>query len=333
MKKKTSEESKSNLIAGEGRWFRFSSYEVVTRNGFPQYVRPSRGAHIELYKPFDQSTQILRDYLQLGNDLGTDARLVTKEEFDNERDKPTINDAEILDRLRKRDSRNASRIASFAAKWGLPGILWQCNPQVDYASDIEQVGAASPKFKPDYTRVFVEHSLWSMSLGGSHELPTGLLDAKTFLRYFLVDRFSISYALRFVPRFLGAYGEPIRAIVDDARDFVRIAESEATSEMTVANIALTLRSSKNGARLDYGFQSLISALRIMLALNFAAPAAGQIRLCAECRRPFTARNERGRYCEDSCSNRARQREWFKRHKVSKKKGKHHDGMLNSKKGR
>src|SRR5262249_55886427 len=81
-------------------------------------------------------------------------------------------------------------------------------------------------------------------------------------------------------------------------------------------------------RLDYTFNSLIDALRVMYTMNLATPATGQIRLCklAECGQPFIARYERAHYCNDSHANRDRQRTFFARkHSEAKKKGKSADG--------
>ncbi len=322
-------------MAAQGQWFRFSSYETVSSSGgFSQHVRPARGAALSYYRPFDHYPEILRDYLELARDLSVDQPFV-----------PGKTDEESKARIRARVSRNARRVIGFAERYGLPGTLWQCDPQIDHGSIFVFDDQGRQKFFDDYRRIFVQSSIWSLSLPtGPYKTATDLIDAKEFLGYFLADRLSISDALNFNKRFLRAYAEPVTSIERDSADALRIAEDwerykkdghqpedsfvdragqvrapatwrqELTGGFGIGTrVGLAINLDAKRVRVDYRFSSLISALRIMFTLN-AVSEGQQVRLCAlsECGEPFIARNDRARYCRESHSNTDRQRRFVKK---------------------
>src|SRR6185436_13583775 len=90
------------LIAEQGRWFRFSAYEVVRVNGV-KYIRPKHGATIQHYKPLELFPEILEDYLQ----LATDINLRRPENF------AAMSDEEISEWSGSRDKKNCDRVLSF----------------------------------------------------------------------------------------------------------------------------------------------------------------------------------------------------------------------------
>jgi hypothetical protein len=314
------------LVRSEGQWFRFSRYEIVSGT----HIVPTKNARIAFYRPFDFYPQILQDYLDLG-------RVVRWLPADSEKEAWT----HLTD--------NAKHVLEFVEKYGVPGILWACEPRTDFNYGRED-------------RIFVTRD---SGLFHVDRRAHGWQDQKEFLKWFRVDRFSIDSALRYSASFLKAYAEPIQGVISDAvglfehaEDWQRLRESgmnpsdhyygktgrpipgwtwEDKLRGDIATEAiLTIHFDGSQPRLDYTFYSLISALHIMFALNIAAPATGQIRLCSlpECGQPFEARYDRARYCNDLHANRDRQRAFIQRQKQLKNatKGKS-DGRQRSAKRR
>jgi hypothetical protein len=292
------------------QWFRFSSYEIVSlRPGF-LYVRPHSGAQLSWYKPFDHYPKILQDYLDLAHGL-------------NDPEGP-MDDAQFRERI----NRHARRVLEFAHEYGALGLLWQCAPQFRWNGEAESA--------------FLPPSVWAASLPlTAAELASGM-DLQRLLSLFLITKRFPSSEIVFRKTNLAEYGEPVMSVARDARDLLRIHsdwqrfqsgghspddvwvdasgrkwQGKTWRQMLVRdikldNIGLTVRLNRDQIKLDYTFPSLISALRIMLALNVSS-GSEQIRSCAlkECGRPFVPKSERGRYCSDSHSNLDRQRMFLK----------------------
>jgi hypothetical protein len=330
-KKKRNEDIEPELFVAKGYWFRFKEYETVSYfNGHRQYVRPVKSSKIESYRPFDCFPRLLDDYLDLGKMLSEDQA------------PETTDDAEHRAILLKRETRNAKSIVEFARKYGLPGTLWQCDPK-------------SPGSNPDSGEVFVENSLWSVSIPcAPTERRTGLIKTADFLKSFLIENISLSD--KYKESFLRAYAEPVKNVVRDAVDFRRSAlewnryrdkqyspespyiyidrggaespvshkwEDELRGTLAVDSVGMTPNFDGRNLRINYDFRSLISALRIMLLLNAAATAAGQLRLCVlpECGKAFIARYDRSRYCKPDHANAHRQKLWQNNQRKETRKGK------------
>jgi hypothetical protein len=127
-----------------------------------------------------------------------------------------------------------------------------------------------------------------------------------------IEAARILHTVKLWERFRSEKRQGDDSYVDDDGKETKIAWAHMLNVLNVPDVQLRLRI--NGLhQLDYGFRSLIAAMRIMLILN---AVSGSVRICAlpECNRAFIARNERSRLCSESHSNRNRQRKFEKRKK-------------------
>jgi len=267
------------------------------------------------YRPFDEYPRLLMDYLRLASEIND------VNPFSLRPSKHSAGEHEEYSRIGVEEwNFGARRILEFVRRYGQLGVLWECVNSFDLANKT----------------VLIEPSL-SVNFALPEHLRSGTISFDEFIANFHDAAPQIESVCANDPKFLGEYSEPLKPIFRDVSDLHRMeSDWQLFSNRPTprpkatwgdlgrpsAKVTLTVNVDDNGQpRLDYYFTSLISALRAMLTVN-SASHIGSVRICAlaECNEPFVAKNDRGRYCCESHSNRDRQRSFVNR-KSKTQKGK------------
>jgi hypothetical protein len=348
------------LFSTAGQWPRFTKYEIVevVLQDEPEtllrfmdrefkvappklFVRPAKDAKFrDWYKPLDHHPEILQDFLLLIRSLDLSSNFIWQP-F-NRSDAQTPSNAymttltfepdpksedSFLTQYYRSKRRQAELLLRFCNKWGQFGKAWN-KSVMRTALDFVR-GESSSSMPPGYLDYLNKHS----SLNS-----TKLLVSSIMLK---------------VQKDLRDIGENVDALYSEMMDFwadfsdwenFRTAVSDPKSEyrtglkwadrLSGIQVESNLRVRFDGKlQLDYGFDSLLQALRLMFMLTMVSDVQ-QVKLCAlpDCRNPFVvqsakaqnvlrgAKNEDIRsakaiYCSDSCAVKDRVR----RHRAREKK--------------
>ena len=269
------ESSQVSFIAGESRWFRFSAYRIVGDEKRGMSIAPARGAQLVFYRPFGSYKKILVEFLRMAKFLEFESR--------DERGEDWWWDW-------------ADRIIQFYEEYGPLGVDWH--------------GFVAP-FIPDeekYERVFSDPEPPSFNKSAPYAKE------KTLRKY----REPVSKILRATHALWSVAREWQRfrkGEFDLGKKWTSPSESKPSSNApswherlesithAPAGLGVTFDDSW---RVDYSFDSLRSALRIMSVLSIPTE---KIRLCAkpDCNEPFIVTKPKKKYHSDICGNAMRVR--------------------------
>jgi len=270
------ESSQVSFFSGQGLWFRFSEYRVVEGDQGGMSIAPARGARLEFYRPFDDYPEILIEYLRLAKFL----------EFESRDERGT----DWWDAW-------AKRIVQFYEEYGPLGIDWH---------------SFVAEFTPDeerYARVFSSPKPPSFRKSSTYSSEKILKEYQESVRKILVETHKLWSPVKEWQRFReGAFnpGEKWSSPTESKPSSDAPLWREHLKNITRAPAGLGVTFDDDSPRLDYSFDSLLSALSIMFVLSIPP---GKIRLCAkpDCKEPFIVTKPKKKYHSDTCGNAMRVR--------------------------
>ncbi len=257
------------MILGGGVWPRFTEY-VLRKDG---RVGPSQMATIrDWYCPFDHAPNILKDFLDLRTFLS------------RSEDQTQIY---ISNR-----NKGESQVLSFCNKWGGFGLDWNMSMEIPGLRELclKELGSTQKRLIASNCNAKLYHSLFVDPGWGSPFYDISQNKPKRFPK---IDSL--------VENHLRKCAEDIDHIAKKWIDMVDFLDNTCRDWLNIQNIELTLIKYHEDGRtkICYGFDTLISAIGIMLVLN-ALSDVYKVKMCVQCGRSFSAYRERALYCSREC---------------------------------
>jgi hypothetical protein len=323
------------LMTGSGTWPRFSKYTVIEKfqqqgtrqrairagerivwyENYPEFfITPSADAVFrDWYRPFDHSSAVLRDFLDMLSSLKK--RRWAYEVLETSTEWQCLPDDEVISRYRKEKMLQASRIVEFCKKWGMFGIRGHSwtkretynmpdDPADSWATPLmsledgplrfgerakvpgRQNDKGNPTLEPYYDELYSEIvSDIRQSAEGAHALDD-FFDwmwgkAQDWSEYHNIK----------------LKGDPPHPSSETSASHL--------GGLYADGVGIRLNYD-NGWKMDYSFDSLTAALGIMFAMNQVSEKQ-HIKLCDRpgCHEVFIAHNPKARYHNANCGNLAR----------------------------
>ena len=303
------------------RWPRLSKYEVI-RHGKEVFIRPISQAHIqERYYPFDHQhrERLLEDFLNMAASLQLAKGMPdTREE------------------ITAFAERDALKIVEFYDRWGCLGLLWKYAGRFYLTTRITEATCKGKAQK-------IKQGPGVLLLDRYQHLGAGMVDYYKYVRLFLTDKETtppVDVVGSFQEDFLRRYSEPVLDIVAACRGILHPAEEwerfkqgkfdpqepvifkdEAapvkkrftwaeylSAETEVWPISLGLLFEEDLRKIQYGFDSLYSVLKV-LRLEVAASEEQSIGKCERegCPKWWVAPRANKKYCSARCRETAKKR--------------------------